>query len=220
MRRGEARLPIERVKERAEKRQKSIVAKCHPAIFELAQVLKETIEAIKALPPNPPSQLTTLIEARLKKRTEEIHRRYSGSIQPAPDTFSAQIIFSEVALVSNSDTQGVAEWIHWARHGTPAKKDAKKTRAKDWGGSRRLQRTTADLEQLRCEKGPIQPFKGDLEHSTMFVTLGKGFGMEELTPEELTDFFDSYCPCGKEHVPESLKKQRARFLKALAKSAA
>jgi hypothetical protein len=48
----------------------------------------------------------------------------------------------------------------------------------------------------------------------MFETLG-GFGVERLTPEELVIFFDEYCPCGKVHDPDALKKVRNRFQKLL-----
>jgi hypothetical protein len=48
-----------------------------------------------------------------------------------------------------------------------------------------------------------------------------GLGVEELTQEELADFFDKYCPCGaKGHDPDALKKHRGRFKKALQKSLA
>jgi len=220
MRRG----PIngEKVKELAEKRHESIVAKCHPAIFELAQLGKEIVEGLNTLPPNPPPQLVAEIEARLERRTEEIHRRYSGTNPPPPNTFAAQSIFSEEALTSESDGQGVAEWMHWKRHRTPAKQDAQKSRAKDWEASKRLQRTSADFEQVRCGKGPVQHFKNatkdGLEHSTMFEILW-GLGLEKFTPEELADFFDSYCPCGSDgHDPEALKKQRDRFRKTVSVS--
>jgi hypothetical protein len=69
------------------------------------------------------------------------------------------------------------------------------------------------LEALRCNR-KIQPFKGEIEHRSMFETLW-GFGLENLTPEELVFFFDAYCPCGKVHDPDALKKARNRFRRVL-----
>lgn len=220
MRRDEPKLLVERVQERAEKRQESIVAKCHPAIFELAQLWRESIEARKSLGTNPPPELIAEIDAKMEERLKAIKKKYSGPVSPAPNTFAAQIIFSDSALKSQSDGQGIIESLHWERWKTPLRQDVEKARARDWDASRRVQRTISDLEQLRCGKGPIQPFKGDVEHGNMFDVLW-GFGIERLTPEETADFFDSYCPCGSEgHDPDALKKQRARFQKVLSKSIA
>lgn len=211
MRRAEPNLPAERVKVLAKKREKSIEAKCHPAIFEIAQLHKELIEALKALPVGSPQEVIATIETRMDKRLKEIEQKYSGPIPPAPNTFTAQIIFSDAALRADSDAQGIAESMHFERHRIPAKVDVERRARKDWNATRRLLRTTSDLEQLRCGKGPIQAFKGNLDHSTMFQTLW-GFGIEKLGPEELADFFDRFCPCSCEgHSADALKNQRARF---------
>jgi hypothetical protein len=156
----------------------------------------------------------------LEQRLREIKQKYSGPIPPAPNTFATQTIFSRKALKSKSDAQGIAEMIHWERHKIPRIQDLKKMAARDWDASRRVQRTLSDLEQLRCGKGPIQSFKGDLEHRNIFETLW-GFGLERLTPTELADFFDRFCPCGsEEHDTDALKKQRTRFKRAIQKAIA
>jgi hypothetical protein len=217
MRKGDATSVSTRVKQirqRIERRHEEIVAKCHPAIFEIAQVWKESMTALNALGPNPPGEVVTEIRARLDTRLDEIQRKYSGNVRPAPNTFAAQVIFSDAALQSESDDQGVAEWIHFKRHRTPLKIDATKRRsAKDFDASRRILRTVGDLEALRCGN-KIKAFKGELEHGDMFETLW-GFGVEQLTPEELVIFLDEYCPCGKVHDPDSLKKLRNRFKRSL-----
>ncbi|HEV2304367.1 MAG TPA: hypothetical protein VGR93_02515 [Candidatus Acidoferrales bacterium] len=196
------------------------MSKCHPAIFELASLLKECIEATNQLGPNAPKELIEKIEAKIDNGSQQIMEKYSGPVQPTPNTFAAQIIFSDAAFKSDSDEQGIAEWIHFQRHKIPAKVDAEGRARKDYDAGRRTLRTASDLEQLRCGKGPLRPFKGDLDHQTMFEALW-GFGIEKLSPEELADFFDSYCPCGlgtdgsEVHDPDALKKQKARFQKIL-----
>jgi hypothetical protein len=218
MRRGEPKVITEELKRRAEKRHESIVAKCHPAIFDLAQLWKEHIEALKALGQNPPRELTAELEARTDKRLSAIHQKYSGPAPPPPNTFAAQTIFSDAALQEGAPPElGFLEDLHFQRHGVPLKLDLERAEARDGEAARRLQRTERDYEELRCDHRPIPPFKGNLEHSNIFQLLW-GFGAEKLTPEELADFFDSYCPCACAHDPDALKKLRARFQKALART--
>jgi hypothetical protein len=201
-------------------RWKSVQVKCHPAIFPLAQLWKDVIEALRRAGPAPTKEALAEIEAMHEKRSLEIQNRFSGPIPPSPNTFAAQTMFSEQALRSESSDQGVLEWIYFERHKIPMKQDSEQMEARDWDASRRLQRTFGDVEQLRCGKGPIRPFKGNLEHSNMFETLW-GLGIELLTQEELADFFDEYCPCGIDaHDPDALKKQRARFKRVLQKAVA
>jgi len=204
---------VEQLRQRVEKRHEAIVAKCHPAIFELAQVWKESIMAFNRLGPNTHLKIVTDIKARLDNQLNEIQRKYSGKVPPAPNAFAAQVIFSDAALQSKSNNQGVAEWIHFQRHRTPLKLDIAKRESKDHEASRRILRTVADMEARRCGKG-IKDFKGELEHRNMLEALW-GFGVEGLTPEELVIFFDEYCPCGKVHDPDALKKLRNRFRQLL-----
>jgi hypothetical protein len=201
---------------RVEQRQEAIVAKCHPAIFELAQLWKESIAALSSLGANPPPEILAELEAGLEKRSEAIQRKYSGNLPPDPNKFAAQVMFSEAALKSESDHRGVVEWIHFERHRTPLKADVGKRTAKDYEASRRILRTAGDVETLRCNR-KIQAFKGEIEHRNIFENLW-GFGLENLTPEELAFFFDTYCPCGKVHDPDALKKARNRFRQVLQKA--
>jgi hypothetical protein len=197
---------------------KLIAAKCHPAIFELAQLLKESTEAINSLKSDSPDRERAKIETKLDRRLQEIKQKYSGPIPPAPNTFATQTIFSKKALKSKSDAQGIAEIIHWNRHKIPLIQDLQKMAARNWEASCRVQRTQSDLERLRCGRGPIRRFKGDIEHATIFEALW-GFGLERLTPTELAEFFNIYCPCGSDaHDTDALKKQRARFKKAIQKA--
>ena len=198
---------------RVQKRQEAIVAKCHPAVFEIARLWKDSLMALNSLGPNPPSELAKEIEGRFNRQLDETQKKYSGDASPAPNTFAAQVIFSDAALQSKSDDLGVAEWIHFERHKTSLKVDAKRRSSKDYDASRRILRTIGDLEELRCNR-KIHAFKGELEHRNMFETLW-GLGVERFTPEELVIFFDEYCPCGKVHDPDALKKLRNRFLRLL-----
>src|SRR5215472_15512428 len=219
MKKGDPKPAEARVSElqrKVEQRQEATVAKCHPAIFELAQAWKESIRALHSLGPQPPAELVTEIDARFERRTEEIRLKYSGNVAPRENTFGAQIVFSGKALDSKTDDLGVAEWIHFERHRTPLKVDLEKRAAKDYKASRRLLRTAGDCEALRCNR-KIQPFKGELEHRNVFETLW-GFGLESLTPEELAFFYDEYCPCAKVHDPDALKKSRNRVRSFLQKA--
>jgi hypothetical protein len=194
-------------------RWKSIQEKCHPAMFEMAQLFKESIEALKNAGPNPSREAVQAIDARLDERVLEINKRYPDLAQFNSRAFIDQSIFSEAAFTS--DSRGVFEWIHFERHRIPFKQDGEDLRKGDWEASRRVQRTTADAEQLRCGKGPIIPFQGNLDHSNIFEMLW-GLGIGKLTQQELVDFFDKYCPCGIEaHDSNVLRKYRVRFQRLL-----
>jgi hypothetical protein len=216
MPKGEAKLNPKSVEER----RNSILRKCHPAMFEFVLIWREGIDALKKMGPSPPKEAIAEIENKFYEKLEEIHREYSGAVSPEPNRFAAQIIFSKSAMESNSDALGVTEWLHFERHRVPMQHDAARLSARDWDASRRLQRTVSDLEQLRCGGGPIQAFKTDREHWSLFATLW-GLGIEKLTSDELAVFFDDVCACWSEtHEPESLTKQRARFRRVLDKAQA
>jgi hypothetical protein len=71
---------------------------------------------------------------------------------------------------------------------------------------------------LRCNQGPLKPFKGGrygTDHWD-FLVMGWGLGLEKLTPEELADFANEHCLCGSNnHSPDNLKQQRIRVSKAI-----
>ena len=212
MKKGQARPVVQRVEELSERRKRSILKKCHPALFELAPLWKESIIEFQALGPNAPKDLAAELEQKFEKRLLEIHQKYSGPNPLEPNTFAAQVIFRNQEGLSDGD--GIADWIHFERHKTPLKDDLEKRQSGDWNGTKRVLRTITDLEQLRCGK-PVRHFKGNLEHQSMFDSFW-GFGIEKLSPDELSDFFDCFCPCGCEgHDSDALKKHRARFKRSI-----
>lgn len=57
----------------------------------------------------------------------------------------------------------------------------------------------------------MKPFKIDADHWDL-IALGWGLGLEKLSPEELADFADWYCPWGKKnHNADNLKQLRFTF---------
>lgn len=208
MKKGHARPVVQRVEELAERRKNSILMKCHPALFELAPLWKGSIMAVQALGSNPAKERVAEVERKFENRLQQIHRKYSGPIPAPPGTFAAQSIFRADANMSDDD--GIADWIHFERHKIPLKDDLLKRRRNEWSSTGRVLRTITDLERIRCGKR-ILPFKGNMEHGNMFENFW-GFGLEKLSPDELADFFDWFCPCKCEgHDPDALKKHRARF---------
>ena len=162
--------------------------------------------------PNLAKEQLAELQQKFEKRLDEIQAKYSGPNLPAPKTFAAQTIFRNEENMSDAD--GIADWIHFDRHKIPLKHDLEGRQNRDWESTSRVLRTATDMEPLRCGK-PIRPFKGNLEHQNMFENFW-GFGVEKLSPEELADFFDQFCPCGNRgHDPEALKKHRARFKRSI-----
>jgi hypothetical protein len=52
-------------------------------------------------------------------------------------------------------------------------------------------------------------------HHNFLILCGMVGGLERLTSQELTDFFDQFCPCGTTHTLEVLVKLRRKLLKVL-----
>lgn len=108
------------------------------------------------------------------------------------------------------------QWLHWERHHESADKADEADRRGDLRAYDRLARTGRDWRTIYHKKGAIKPFQGGLYHQDIFQ-FGFSFasGMENLTGEELAEFFDLFCPCEKTHDARALQKQLARLLKDL-----
>lgn len=80
---------------------------------------------------------------------------------------------------------------------------------------------TADLynrwmhEQLPREG--VQ-FKTNIRHNLLML-YGLAGGLERLTSRELGDFFDQFCPCGKTHTLEVLRRLRQKLVLVLERGA-
>jgi hypothetical protein len=134
MKKGQPRPVVQRVENLAEKRRNSILKKCHPALFELAPLWKESIIKFHALGSSAPKELLTELERKFEKRLQEIQQKYSGPHPPAPNTFAAQVIFRNEENMSDGD--GIADWIHFGRHKIPLKGDVERRQNKDWNSTR------------------------------------------------------------------------------------
>jgi hypothetical protein len=203
---------LERIQTARERRSDSIVRKCHPIVFELAPLYKEAVQAADGLHQTMTPELLQTIREKFTKQVGDIFAKYPDLEKHLPEKAIETSIHSDAAF--ENDAQGFVEALHWHRHRVPLKTDMRKIAQKNWEASCRAMRTERDFLQLQCGKTPIQPFKNDIEHAAMFEIFWD-FGMADLTPEELADFFDMYCPDGHNHEPDGLKRQRARFEKDL-----
>jgi hypothetical protein len=76
--------------------------------------------------------------------------------------------------------------------------------------SDKIQRIMQDAHQLRYGQPVLAP-KGKVGHRAIF-DFGMGRGLENLTAEELAEFFDNFCPfCANGHSPDALRRQRDRL---------
>jgi hypothetical protein len=57
-------------------------------------------------------------------------------------------------------------------------------------------------------------FKTNVHHNLLML-FGLTGGLGRLTSKELTDFFDQFCPCGKMHTLEVLRRLRRKLLEVL-----
>jgi len=193
---------------------KAIERKVHPALLEMAQLFKECGQARESLGPNAPPELAASIEARFEKGCDEIFRRFSGPVQPPKGYFPCETIFAG-GLASHSEEIALAEFLHWERHKVAHSQDMERYNKQDGNAARRILRTMADYEGIRCDRKKPKPFKGKVDHSIIFG-FGLGLGLENLSGEELAVFFDRFCPgCREAHNANALRRQRTEFLRAL-----
>jgi len=189
-------------------RREAIASKCHPAIFEVAALLKEHMNTEKNSPVDPQKTTTARFHEELE-RVRQAYPDFDG------ERFIACAIWGTGHMGDMSGWPWEADLIHFVRYGTPLRADLAKRKQGDWEATRRALQTEWEYEELRCRrKSSLGKFKRDFDHWLMFVILWS-LGIEELTPEELADFFDWFCHCGNEHSAEGLKKQRRRLQKLL-----
>lgn len=211
----------DRAKE-VERRRESIQKKIHPALPEIYTELRAAEDLWKSLKHfDRTPERRQEIERTVDEKLEAIQSRYPGTFQPPKGSFAVEAVFREETLASQSESAAVAEYLHWNRHKTPFERDAQQMQAKDHAASKRVQRSFQDFETLRCEVGPVKPFKGGqggTDHSDFFLT-GWDLGLKSLSLDELADFADQHCFCGgTEHTPDNLKQQLIRFKQALARA--
>jgi uncharacterized protein YdcH (DUF465 family) len=209
----------DRAIDRLKKRRAAVKEKIHPALPEIFSEFRAAERAWKILKQSDrtPERLGE-IQRQLDEKLGSIEHRYSGPVQAPPGTFGVEAVFTKQTMTSQSESAAVAEYLHWNRHKTPLEQDVHEMQSKDYAASTRVQRTLQDYEVLRCDQGPVKPFKGGQDGTDHwdFLVMGWGLGLQNLSPEELADFADNYCLCGrKDHNPDNLKQQRLRVKKAL-----
>ena len=154
---------------------------------------------------------------------ERTIKKHFELIQKYPDLQTANPLPAKAMLPASSvnhlprDYQNalyLIAYIHWRRHGTSFYQDLENEQ-KDYEAFRRIARTTDDCMILHLGRGPIMPFQENREHG-IILEMGEPYGLYDLTAEELARFFDKFCPCKKEHDPDTLKKQRSKLQRDLA----
>ena len=86
----------------------------------------------------------------------------------------------------------------------------------DRDAARQVVETTDFYNRWIHEQLPVGGvrFKTNERHNLLMI-YGLPGGLARLTPQELADFFDEFCPCGETHTPEILRRLRLKLLKAL-----
>jgi hypothetical protein len=208
--------------------------KLHPAFGEVATMYRKGMtelaeiqqEARIALGPDPTTELKAQVATQVTARRDKllewmdgqliaINGRY-GSLPPSPLCYPWLTDLPKKLPAEEREARGLFEWLHWERHGESLNRTMEADAGGDIGAWRRISRTAEDWRRVGFKKGKIKPFQGNPYHSDLLqFGLSFGSGMEKLTAEELADCFDFYCPCGKCHDADALKKQRARVIKLL-----
>ena len=194
------------------KTQRSWKEKVHPAFLEIVRIYRDSQEALSGSGPNQIARNAQKLRAQVLQAREDLLKRYP---ELEPGSPSNHITAASARFSSQRDNlTGIWEWLSWRRFGQSLTTLVAEEKAGNLEAHKKVHRLKDDLWHLAYARGPIEPFKGNSCHSEI-MELGLNLGMAKLTDEELADCFDEFCRCGKDHDPDSLKKQRARVRKQL-----
>jgi hypothetical protein len=190
------------------KRRESIQRKVHPALPLILRHYREALEAVNALGSNAPQELLDEIGSR---NVAELRK----SLTPWKELPTSLLDTLYLHLPEPVTTpKALAAFLHFQRHGRSLMHDLELANRKDYEAWKRLIRTDEDLAIIICGTGRVKPSKMDQNHADVMLH-GIGLGLEHLTSEELADFMNEHCWCGKEHDADALKKQRGRIMQKL-----
>lgn len=191
------------------------------ATLALATILKNAKEAEKLLGLGITPQQKTEIAKRVISERDKLFEQSAKEIvdidnryKPLPES---KLCFPYLTdSPRENESRALFEWLHWERHHESLGRAREADQRGDLKAWERLARTAKDWRTIVFKKGAIKPFQGGIYHRDIF-TIGLSFasGMENLTGEELAEFFDDFCPCEKTHDARALQKQRKRLLKDL-----
>jgi hypothetical protein len=118
----------------------------------------------------------------------------------------------ETLLHSNAPqhARALLEWLHLRRHRWKLQRDLERSETGDLEASGRVSRTLLDYQRARFQR-KLTPTKGNPDHIAL-LQIGRHYGFEALTADELEDCFNDSCPCGKDsHSADALKKLRHKM---------
>lgn len=183
--------------------------------MDFATLYKESITAWKALGPNPSWDRVAPIDEKHREKLEEFRKKYAD-VRLGSSAFDLIYVDGPTGWPPSQrdKDQGFLENLYWKHYKEPLWIALQKVQQGDVNAYRRVMRIGEYYQRRRFSQGPMKPAKGDPDHSDL-LEMGLDMGLDKLSPEELADFFDTFCPCGKIHDPDALKKQRLRTRKAL-----
>lgn len=213
--------------------------KLYPIFFELAEfnlqferewkkIQTEHLEALLALGKKPNPELWKKSSQEFRAKTQdlvdktmqqfiEIDKRHRPDpIQYNPIAYS----YLEIPTDQSPDeAYNLAAYIHFSRHGESLRAASAKDEQGDIKAWQRIARTGEDFRRTVHNKGGIKPFQGDEIHRQLLEII-LCFEKERLTAEELAEWLDRYCACGRDHDASAARKQLARLRKELETAAA
>jgi hypothetical protein len=189
------------------KTQKSWKEKVHPAFLEIVRIYRDSQEILSGSGPNQIAGNAQKLRVQVLQAREDLLKRYP-ELQPGSP--SNHITVAAARFTSQRDNlMGILELLCWRRFGQPLTTLVAEEKAGNLVAHDKVSRLRNELWHLVYGRGSIEPFKGNSRHSEI-MELGLNLGLAKLTAEELTDCFDEFCRCGKDHDPDALKKQRTR----------
>ncbi len=193
--------------------------KIHPFFLRVAEENKKIVQLNASSSPQDREEAQRLIQNPPVELVEEARRLGDGFAKsgrvgylPAMTMLGLESVPPDPEI---SDTHYMLSWLSWFRYGKSLPQLAEQ-RETDWKAAKQFVKVLRDYEAWRF--GRLDPdkrrFKMDQRHQEL-VANGLNFGIEDLTTEELADFFYALCPCGERHSAENLRKLRTRVMRVI-----
>ena len=195
-------------------------------LIEVAEAWREFIEKVDRLGPLYSSEDLQADQTHFNQKMREIQTRY-------PDLSAGRLSYPYLAgrpllqIVEDSDgstdmrqspDSQITKMVHWQLHRESLAEAKRKYEVGDRKAFNRLRRTQEVMWDYRTTRLPLRdthPLKGNLHHRELWEFKVSLDLHKQLSSEEWADFFEVFCPCGRDHAPEGLRRIRARVLRSL-----
>ena len=192
-------------------------AKLHPTFVKAAEYQKKVLLLMRSdssADKEAASRLSVDLPPDLAREADALYNEMAASGKPRRQ--SSVLIYGLEGVPSGttiSEEHYTLHWLCWFKYNKTYKKLQQEYSGGDFRAAKQLHQLNLEFDKWRfgiTDSNKLK-FKTDLDHFDLIIA-GLDLGLQNLTPSELAECFDTLCPCGSPHFPENLSKLRKRIL--------